>query len=451
MKVKNWVPISNIISYQNVPDEDLTVLSKSSLPENVIKGIYYYYQRSVFAQFFPWDNISLVLKQVWDKYLSYLKQITGKQITKDNFINFSWKTIQQIAKEIKVIKNLSSYSLLPFITVKTAQELWSVLNNYWIWVPNLWKEKEVELANSKVFLRELVKDKYMVKWEILNVKETDFLKKLENILAKNEEKWVKTIVRIPRSASWLGIRFLVRNNPSSEIEIDPKELVNILNHIKVNKILVENALPKNSFSSPNVVGYIHSNWKIDIFWVTDQLLINNIHQGNIYNPENEDIYKNLANISKKILKQYYKKLWVIGYFWVDFLLLESSKIKNKQNYFSDNFEWKFNVNQKEYLAPVVEINFRINGGMPLSWLRNLNWFDIKNKYTGIINTLELKEDVDVVSTLSKNNLLFDNGKDNSEWVVIVTILPWKLQYIIIANNKENFSKIDKKIRNLLSK
>jgi hypothetical protein len=51
--------------------------------------------------------------------------------------------------------------------------------------------------------------------------------------------------------------------------------------------------------------------------------------------------------------------------------------------------------------------------MPLSWLRNLDGFNVKNKYSAIINTLELKEGIDIISILNKNNLLFDNGKDYS--------------------------------------
>jgi hypothetical protein len=145
---------------------------------------------------------------------------------------------------------------------------------------------------------------------------------------------------------------------------------------------------------------------------------------------------------------YKRQVW---YFWVDFLLVEASKLDNPGKFFSEKFKWKFSVNWKEYFAPIVEVNFRINGGMPLSWLRNLDGFNVKNKYSAIINTLELKEGIDVISILNKNNLLFDNGKDYSSWVVIVTILPSKLQYIVIVNNEEEFKKINNKVKNLLAK
>jgi hypothetical protein len=451
MQVRNWVPVSNIISYQNVPDEDLTVLSMTKLPENVIKWIYYYYQRAVFSQFFPWDNISLVLNEISANYLAYLRDITWKIISKWNFINFSGKNIQQLAKEIEAIKKLSSYSLLPFISVKTAQELGSLLNNRWIWVPNLWKEKAVEQANSKAFLRSVVGNEYMVKWEILYTKDDNFKNKLLEILSKNGKNWIWTIVRIPRSASGLWIRFLVKEKTNNDIQITPDELVTVLNHIKVDKILIENKLPSWSFKSPNVVWYINPDGKIEIFWVTDQLLINNVHQWNVYNPGNKEVYEKLSYISKNVLKKYYEKLWVVWYFWVDFLLVEASKLDNPGKFFSEEFKWKFSVNWKEYFAPIVEVNFRINGGMPLSWLRNLDGFNVKNKYSAIINTLELKEGIDVISILNKNNLLFDNGKDYSSWVVIVTILPGKLQYIVIANNEEEFKKINNKVKNLLAK
>ena len=143
MKIKNWVPQSDIISYYNVPDEDLSVLWTESI-EHIIKAIYSYYQRSVFTQMFPWNNISLILNKINPEYISYLEYITWKILTDDNFLTIKWKQINQIAK---MIPNRINLSFLPFIAIKTDQELGLILNNKWIYIPNLAKEKDVELAN----------------------------------------------------------------------------------------------------------------------------------------------------------------------------------------------------------------------------------------------------------------------------------------------------------------
>ena len=291
----------------------------------------------------------------------------------------------------------------------------------------------------------------MVKWEILNVKENDFKLKLQKFFQENKNKWLWTIVRIPRSASGLGIRIL-KEIKTSSIDITPDELVDLLSFKlrNVNKLLVETMLPTNSFTSPNVVWYVHSNWNVEIFWATDQLLVDNIHQWNIYNPKNNEIYRKLKELSKFLLEQYYKKLWVVWYFGVDFLLVESTDLPDENKYFSPNFKANFNIDGKTYYAPIVEVNFRINGGMPLAWTQNLENINTTWKVVSIINTLEIKKDICVITSLKKANLLVDNHSDkNINWVLPVTVLPWKFQFIIISDSIEEMEKINKKVKNLL--
>jgi len=448
MKVRNWIPYGDIVSHQNVTDEALNVFSNSVSVNDLIKAIGEYHNRSIFQQVFPWNVVSITSLDVDKKWREYLQTIKWAPISDENFAR-----LQDISTTcnnvLEKIKKPNNFTLLSFISTKTAQELWRCLNNSWVHVPNLGKEKEIELANSKIFLRENF-SKYMVKW--LNVTLPNDREELELFLKEHKSKDGKVLLRLPRSVSWLWIRFLLEDGKekTSENDIYLHELCILSDQLWERQILAEKLLPEDSFESPNVVWYIDNNWNVDIFGVTEQLLENKQHQWNYFNPENEKIYSYLSSISKEIAEKIYKKLWVIGYFWLDFLIVDIRKLDDNIRYFDEDFDTFF----WEKAIVLVEINFRINGWMPLSWTRNLEQLEIKDKFLSIINTEEIKKwlsSEDVFSILEKENLLVKPWSDKTQlWVIPVTILTWKLQYIIVANNIEQIREYRQKVKKLLA-
>lgn len=453
--VSDWIPTIPFVANYNVDSESFNNFQGKAMQE-LISDISWYVQRSIWLWVIPQDSIHLVAHNVWQEYLSYISDLKWKKLDKEQIIKITdiKSTCDKIISQI----NEEKYFNLNFISTGIAQDLMSNFLNSSedFYLENLWFEDKIDKANSKVFLRENFSD-YMVNWHILDTNKQDWIDDLYDYFDFYQKKWLNLIIRLDRSVSWLWYKKICTYKDIEELIL----LFNINKHTLTDKFLLEICFDSDSIiSSPSCLAYINKNNDVDTFSCTNQLLNWATHEWNVVIKDDE-YFENLQNLMKKLTNNIWSeindKLWVISYYWIDFMLIDISYYENIYDIVWKNVEI-VNVYGKDYALIVCEVNRRMTWAYSSAMINNL-YFKDKDKRIANYNTFEYNINSNdnfehiqnkIIMNLKKEWILFDPTKDSFMFGVYpFSIQKWKIQVVIISNNSEHENEIIKELESIL--
>ncbi len=453
--VENWIPQQPFVSNYNITDENFDNFEWKT-PNQIIPDLWWYVQRAIWTGIIPQESIHVVSYMPSKEYLSYLSELKWKKLDKESIVKL--KDIKWTADNI--IKKISwkSFYNMNFISSWTAQELMWVFTNSGekFRLENVWLEENINCANSKSYLRHTFGSK-MVKWEVLNVYDYDFRKKAKKVFNKFMQKWFYCRIRLDRSVSGVGSQTI-----KNEQQID--ELCNL---VKLDKwhlwqqILFEAFIPEIE-TSPSCQGYVDWNGNVEIYEYTDQILDDGVHQWNVILKDRQNLMNLMNKTTNQIWKKMNKELGIKGFFGADFLLIDTSKVKDIESI----LWWKvdyFQEGDTTYALVLCEVNRRMTWAYASSLVNNLYPEEVWNDYVCNINTITYNCDKEnsidenfekvqdkIILALKKNWLLFEPWRDKWKyWVYPFSVQKGKIQVAVVAKSQQHKEEILKSVSNVL--
>lgn len=455
----NWneVDFDTLLVFMNVLDE-IFYTAWWSNPNDIIKWLTHYPQRSLAFQVIPWlDIISILSTNPWKELLRYLSELKWSKIENRNYI-VSWfdklsewdQRINELMSKIKKV-----YWLL-FINSWVWAKLFWILQNRFMWkffTENLWLQDEIWAVNDKTVLREFFWE-YMVDWIVVDLFDENYKNEILDYYDKISSRWLnKVYIRLSRSVSWLWNQLITSKE---DLETYIYWVIETNKHT-YKKICVEMYLEAEArFKSPSCQWFITKGWNVHIKSHTFQILDkDNVHQWNIIIDENHfpSLVWWMKRLSQMVADKYNKKYWVIWHFWIDFMLIDVSKADKSLYWIKEIVEF----NWKQYWLLITEVNWRITWAFWSSFLYNI--YNLKDKYVWNLNTIELSKTLNmkqnefetiqnkIIMKLEEKWLLFYPHSDKHNcWVFINAIIPWKMQVVIIWKNKTNFEEILRRLK-----
>lgn len=461
--VKNGIPQADVVyALYNVMDEDFTNL-KDKPAHELIKELDSYPQRSLACQLFPWNVISALPYSVGKEYMKYLWNITWKDINDSNFVLDSCQNWfnKKIVDRINLFKRFGEKSqyFFHFISWKLYQDQIGKIkeqSNSDIDWDNQWLSYAVNLANEKCYLKQHYWKK-MVDWNIIKTNCKSWKKDLKEEVLKNEKLGIWTVIRLSRSVSWLWFKKIENMDQLKNVVIP---IIEKITKEKDISMLIEKEIPESAIiDSPGCLWYVKEWWDVDVFWHTVNILnAEKEHQWNYFEPWSDVINNKMTKMTKEIAQIYNFNLEIWWYFWADYLLVDTSNINLKTYWINEdsiiNLRWK-----RLALLP-VEVNWRVTWAYWVPLLKNT--YDLYNKCVWVYNTIEVPFDKNftpqqfekfqnmLILKLKKSWLLFQPDSDkHTKWIYPFTIMPWKVQVVIVWDTKKEMEKMCLNLRKLV--
>ncbi len=419
----------------------------------LIHNVEYYNNRSAANLIIPGDSRAAFVGEMHDRYKGYLESLKWEKFAPDALIPYG--DPQKMAEYIQH-RNGETREFISFIGTRTWAELWEILKNKHgdrISFDNFEKSQQVEMANSKLFLEQRFRDKYMVEWWQIRFDTPDWETQLEEKFREYQQQGLDLMIKLDRSAAGLWLKKVRSIKELEETITFLKKLAPNLPDTS-NGILYDVLIPVDAFEgSPSCAGYTHPGGRIEFFGNTMQILSSDQnHEGNILFEESGPITTRMQEISTDIISNYRDELWVKWYWGVDFMLLDMEKLGPNQQIVPANCV--FDHEGKTYGLVVAEVNYRITGAYGSTLIKNLYENDINGYQVANFGTTSFKTkgrdyptvQRDVMQALEANEILFNPHSDKyNKWIFPYSIMWWdkksKVQTVVVEENEERINAV----------